>query len=177
VRRSQLTDEAVVVLRHLPEVGPCNRRDVLALIEEADDQCRPLHRLNDSVEQHTIEARVLQPDALAVVLDDRVHGGPPDVGSRTTSHRKVARRSPTQAPVNPGDSKGGAPCLVERPGFRRSWSASGASPAGPAAARSPATWPDRPTRPFPLLLESLARGLCVVFASTLLHRPRRAGPA
>jgi hypothetical protein len=77
VRRRQLTDEAVVVLRHLAELGPGNRRDVLALVEQADDQCRPLHRLNDRVEQHTIKARVLQPDAPAMVLDERVHGGPP----------------------------------------------------------------------------------------------------
>jgi hypothetical protein len=33
--------------------------------------------LNDRVEQHTIEARVLKPDALLVVLDERVHGGSP----------------------------------------------------------------------------------------------------
>jgi hypothetical protein len=36
-----------------------------------------LHRLNDGVEQHTIEARVLKADALLVVLDERVHGGSP----------------------------------------------------------------------------------------------------
>jgi len=44
--------------------------------------------LNDGVEQHTIEARVLKPDALAVVLDERVHGGPP-YGWLRHSHRRL----------------------------------------------------------------------------------------
>ncbi len=50
-------------------------------MQKADDHGRPLHRLNDSVEQHPIEARVLKPNALAVVLDERVHG-PFNSGSR-----------------------------------------------------------------------------------------------
>jgi hypothetical protein len=45
---------------------------------------RILHRLNDGVEQHTIEARVLKADALLVVLDEPVHGGPPHDRCRTT---------------------------------------------------------------------------------------------
>jgi hypothetical protein len=47
------------------------------LSRKAEDHRRLLHGLNDSVEQHTIEARVLKADALLVVLDKRVHGGPP----------------------------------------------------------------------------------------------------
>jgi len=50
---------------------------VPALVEVTDEGCRPLHRLNNSVQQHTIEARVLKPDAVPVVLNKRVHGGPP----------------------------------------------------------------------------------------------------
>jgi hypothetical protein len=61
---------------------------VLALVEIADVQRRPLHRLNDSIQQHTIEARVLKADALLVVLDERVHGGPLDRWVAHNSHRR-----------------------------------------------------------------------------------------
>jgi hypothetical protein len=67
----------MVVLRNLAEVRPGNRRHAAILVQEADDHARLLHRLHDGVEQHTIEARVLKPDALLVVLDERVHGGLP----------------------------------------------------------------------------------------------------
>jgi hypothetical protein len=50
------------------------------LVEEADNHGRLLHRLNDGVEQHTIEAGVLKLDTLLVVLDEGVHGGPPSDG-------------------------------------------------------------------------------------------------
>ena len=78
--RCQPADKAVVALRDLSEVGLCNRRHMPTLVEEADDHSRLLHRLNDGVEQHTLEARVLKPNTLAVVLDERVHGGPPSDG-------------------------------------------------------------------------------------------------
>ena len=66
----------MIVVRDLTEVGPGDRRHVPALVEEAHDHGRLLHGLNDGAEQHTIEARVLKADALRVVLDERVHGGP-----------------------------------------------------------------------------------------------------
>src|SRR6266849_5196373 len=94
-------DKAVVVLRNLAEVTLGDRRHLPALVEEADDHRWLLHRLNNRVEQHTIEARVLKPDALAVVLDERVHGGPP-YGWLRHSHR----RSPAR---QPGDFKGRSP--------------------------------------------------------------------
>src|SRR5262249_10143401 len=78
LRCCQTSHKAVVVLGDLAEVGPGDRRHLPALVEEADDHRRLLHGLNDGVEQHTIEARVLKADALLVVLDERVHGGPPD---------------------------------------------------------------------------------------------------
>jgi hypothetical protein len=71
--------EAVIVVRDLTQVGPGDRGHVPVLVEEAHDHGRLLHRLNDGVQQHTIEARVLKADALLVVLDERVHGGPPYV--------------------------------------------------------------------------------------------------
>jgi hypothetical protein len=61
---------------------------VAVLVEEANDHRRLLHGLNDSVEQHTIETRVLKADALLVVLDERVHGGPLIDRCWTISHRR-----------------------------------------------------------------------------------------
>src|SRR5579859_2637437 len=63
---------------------------------------------------HTIEARVLKADALLVVLDERVHGGPLDRWVADNSYRRgpAVIYSP---PVNPGISRSGAPCLVVRP--------------------------------------------------------------
>ena len=78
-----------------------------------DDSGRLLHGLNDRVEQHTIEARVLKADALLVVLDERVHGGPPYNRSWTTPI-VGGPPYPYSAPVNPGISRGGVPCLVPR---------------------------------------------------------------
>src|SRR5712691_12263706 len=46
----QPADKAVVVLRDLAKVGLGDRRHLPALIEEADDHGRLLHRLNDGVE-------------------------------------------------------------------------------------------------------------------------------
>ncbi len=83
----QAGDKAMVVLRDLAEVTLGDRRHLTALVEEANDHRWLLHRLNNRVEQHTIEARVLKPDALAVVLDERVHGGPP-YGWLRHSHRR-----------------------------------------------------------------------------------------
>ena len=57
-------------------------------VQEADDSGRLLHGLNEGVEQHTIEARVLKANALLVVLDERVHGGPPDAWVADNSHRR-----------------------------------------------------------------------------------------
>jgi hypothetical protein len=75
------------------------------------DSGRLLHGLNDGVEQHTIEARVLKADALLVVLDERVHGGPLDRWVADNSHRRwpAVIYSP---PVNPGISGGKAACLL-----------------------------------------------------------------
>jgi len=75
--KGYLTDPAVIVLRHSPKVGLGNRGHTKTLVQKADDHRRPLHRLNDGVQEHTIEARVLKLDAVQVVLDERIHGGPP----------------------------------------------------------------------------------------------------
>src|SRR5205823_10330788 len=56
----QTRDKAVIVLRDRAEVGLGNRRHLTAFVQEADDSGRLLHGLNDGVEQHTIEARVLK---------------------------------------------------------------------------------------------------------------------
>src|SRR5713226_7783069 len=77
------------------------------LVEEADDHGWLLHRLNDGVEQHTIEARVLKPDALLVVLDERVHGGPPSMGCRNFHRKRSAVLC--SARRQPGDFKGRSP--------------------------------------------------------------------
>src|SRR5258708_680211 len=65
-------------------------------------------------ETHFTGLRTILPATLlAVVLDERIHGGPPDDRCWTTSHRRMARRFPAQAP-QPGISRGRAPCLVLR---------------------------------------------------------------
>src|SRR5713226_9374160 len=110
--RCQPADKAVVALRDLSEVGPRNRTHLPTLVEEADNHGRLLHRLNDGVEQHTIEARVLKADALLVVLDERVHGGPPEDGSRTIP---IVGGPPFASYSYTGISRGGAPCLVHCP--------------------------------------------------------------
>jgi len=110
--RCQPAHKAVVVLRDLAEVGLGNRGHLPTLVEEADDHPWLLHRLNDGVEQHTIEARVLKADAPLVVLDERVHGGPPDDRCQTTSHRRRSAVSLIDV-RHPGISRGGAPCLVD----------------------------------------------------------------
>jgi hypothetical protein len=95
----ETANEAVIVVRDLAEVGPGDRGHVPVRVEEAHDHGRLLHRLNDGVQQHTIEARVLKADALLVVLDERVHGGPPLDGCRTTFHPRwpaVTRGRPGQ---------------------------------------------------------------------------------
>jgi hypothetical protein len=70
-------DKAVVVFGDLAEVGPGDRGHLAILIQEPDDHRRLLHGLHHGIEPHTIEARVLEPKTLSVVLDERVHGGPP----------------------------------------------------------------------------------------------------
>src|SRR5207245_11447830 len=97
----QPADKAVVVLRDLAEVGLGDRRHLPALVQEADDHGRLLHRLHDRVEQHTIEARVLEPNTVSVVLDERVHGGPP-YGWVCLTIPIVGARRPGSIPVNPG---------------------------------------------------------------------------
>ncbi len=66
-----------VVLRDPAKIGLGDRRHLTALVQKTDDHGRLLHRLNDGIEQHTIEARVLKADAPLVVLDERVRGGTP----------------------------------------------------------------------------------------------------
>jgi hypothetical protein len=58
------------------------------------------------------EARVLKADALLVVLDERVHGGLPSDGCRTTCHRRWPAVTRGRTLVSSGISRGRAPCLV-----------------------------------------------------------------
>ena len=71
-------DEVVVVGGDGFEVSGGHPVRLAFLLEEADDAGGVLEDLDDAVEEDAIEARVVEGDGLLMVLEEGVHGGPPD---------------------------------------------------------------------------------------------------
>jgi hypothetical protein len=71
-------DEVVVVGGDGPEGGGGHPVRLAFLLEEADDARGVLQDLDHAVEEDAVEAGVAEADGGLVVLDEGVHGGPPD---------------------------------------------------------------------------------------------------
>ena len=92
-------------------IGPSLQRSRrMPKARRASDKCSAAC---DRVQQHTIKTRVLKPNTLAVVLDERVHGGPPDDRCRSTPIVGWPA-VPAQVLAKSRISRGGAPCPVQR---------------------------------------------------------------
>ena len=73
-------DEVMVVCGDGLEVDGGHPVRLALLLEEADDAGGVLEDLDDAVEKDAVEAGVVEADSRLVVLDEGVHGGPPDQG-------------------------------------------------------------------------------------------------
>jgi hypothetical protein len=76
--RGERLHEVVVVGGDGAEVVGGHPVRLAFLLEEADDAGGVLEDLDDAVEEDAVEAGVDEPDGLLVVLDEGVHGEPPD---------------------------------------------------------------------------------------------------
>jgi hypothetical protein len=88
-----------------PEVGRGELRCLAFILEKANDTRGILQDLDDGVEEDAIEAGVIEADDLLMVLDEGVHGGPPDREWVSPSMIPGAR-------FHMGILRGKAPCLV-----------------------------------------------------------------
>src|SRR5262249_59193395 len=76
-------DEVMVIVGDGPEVSRNQLGRHPFLLEEADDRGRILQDLDDGVEKDAIKAGVVEADGLLMVLDEGVHGEPPELGWAT----------------------------------------------------------------------------------------------
>src|SRR5262249_42890623 len=77
--------------------------------EEADDVHGDLEELHDHVDEDTIKAGVAETNRLLMVLQERIHGGPPGVVWVTPPSWRGP--PPLAATICSGISRGSAPCL------------------------------------------------------------------
>jgi hypothetical protein len=95
------------LVRDAAEFISCHPLAIAIGVEETDDSFGLLEGLDKPVQQQSVKAPVVQPNATLVMLEESVHGVPP-AWSDTRKHNAMNARMEAPLPSAPRDIKGGA---------------------------------------------------------------------